>query len=149
MTSEKFLQEAEQIQDRVLTERRRIHQNPETGFDLSNTLSFVKSELTDMGLQPVDCGRAGVVALVGGKKPGKVFLLRADMDALPIREEADVAFASQNGNMHACGHDMHTAMLLGAARLLKAHEDEIEGTVKLMFQPAEELLEGAKDMVEA
>ena len=149
MTSEKFLQEAEQIQDRVLTERRRIHQNPETGFDLSNTLSFVKSELTDMGLQPVDCGRAGVVALVGGKKPGKVFLLRADMDALPIREEADVAFASQNGNMHACGHDMHTAMLLGAARLLKAHEDEIQGTVKLMFQPAEEIFEGSHDMIGA
>ena len=149
MTSEKFLQEAEQIQDRVLTERRRIHQNPETGFDLSNTLSFVKSALTDMGLQPVDCGRAGVVALVGGKKPGKVFLLRADMDALPIREEADVAFASQNGNMHACGHDMHTAMLLGAARLLKAHEDEIQGTVKLMFQPAEEIFEGSHDMIGA
>ena len=102
-----------------------------------------------MGLQPVECGRAGLVALVGGKRPGKVFLLRADMDALPIREEADVDFASQNGRMHACGHDLHTAMLLGAARLLKAHEDEIEGTVKLMFQPAEEIFEGSHDMIEA
>jgi hippurate hydrolase len=69
------------------------------------------------------------------------------MDALPICEEADVAFASANGNMHACGHDLHTTMLLGAARLLKAHEDEICGTIKLMFQPAEEIFEGSKDMI--
>ena len=102
-----------------------------------------------MGYAPESCGRAGLVALAGGKKPGKVFLLRADMDGLPIREEADVDFASKNGRMHACGHDMHTAMLLGAARLLKQHEDEIEGTVKLMFQPAEEVFEGSKDMIEA
>ena len=71
------------------------------------------------------------------------------MDALPIQEEADVPFASQNGKMHACGHDMHTAMMLGAARLLKNHEDEIQGTVKLMFQPAEEIFEGSKDMIDA
>ena len=149
MTSEKLLCEAEEIRDRVLSERRTLHQSPGTGFDIGETLTFVRKELADMGLQPVDCGRAGLVALVGGKKPGKVFLLRADMDALPIREEADVEFASQNGRMHACGHDLHTAMLLGAARLLKAHEDEIEGTVKLMFQPAVEIFEGSHDMIEA
>ena len=149
MTSEKLLQEAEEIRDRVLSERRTLHQTPGTGFDIGETFAFVQKELTDMGLQPVGCGRAGLVALVGGRKPGKVFLLRADMDALPIREEADVEFASQNGRMHACGHDLHTAMLLGAARLLKAHEDEIEGTVKLMFQPAEEIFEGSHDMIEA
>lgn len=149
MTSEMLLQEAHELRDCISKERRTLHQNPETGFDISATLSFVKSELLDMGLQPVDCGKAGIVALVGGKKPGKVFLLRADMDALPITEEADVDFASQNGKMHACGHDMHTAMLLGAARLLKAHEDEIAGTVKLMFQPAEEIFEGSHDMIQA
>ncbi|MGN1201751.1 MAG: M20 family metallopeptidase, partial [Eubacterium sp.] len=149
MTPEKILFEAEQIYDTVLGERRKLHQNPETGFDISNTLSFVKSELIGMGIEPIDCGRAGIVALVGGKKKGKVFLLRADMDALPIEEKSDVEFASQNGNMHACGHDMHTSMLLGAARLLKAHEDEIEGTVKLMFQPAEEIFEGSNDMIES
>lgn len=149
MTSEMLLQEAAELRDCISRERRALHQNPETGFDISATLSFVKSELLDMGLQPMDCGKAGVVALVGGKKPGKVFLLRADMDALPITEEADVDFASQNGKMHACGHDMHTAMLLGAARLLKAHEDEIAGTVKLMFQPAEEIFEGSHDMIQA
>ena len=149
MTSDTLLQEAEQIRDHVLRERRTLHQIPGTGFDIGDTLAFVKKELTDMGLQPADCGRAGVTALVGGKRPGKVFLLRADMDALPIREEADVEFASQNGRMHACGHDLHTAMLLGAARLLKAHEEEIHGTVKLMFQPAEEIFEGSHDMIEA
>ena len=149
MTSDTLLQEAEQIRDHVLRERRTLHQIPGTGFDIGDTLAFVKKELTDMGLQPADCGRAGVTALVGGKRPGKVFLLRADMDALPIREEADLEFASQNGRMHACGHDLHTAMLLGAARLLKAHEEEIHGTVKLMFQPAEEIFEGSHDMIEA
>ena len=149
MTSEMLLQEAAELRDCISRERRALHQNPETGFDISATLSFVKSELLDMGLQPMDCGKAGVVALVGGKKPGKVFLLRADMDALPITEEADVDFASQNGKMHACGHDMHTAMLLGAARLLKAHEAEIAGTVKLMFQPAEDIFVGSHDMIQA
>lgn len=149
MTPEKLLQEAGQIHDILLQERQKLHQNAETGFDLSYTVSFVQNELMDMGIQPINCGKAGVLALIGGKRPGKVFLLRADMDALPIREETDVTFASQNGNMHACGHDMHTAMLLGAARILKAHEDEIEGTVKLMFQPAEEIFEGSQDMIEA
>ena len=149
MKPEALLLEANEMQATVLLERRTLHQCPGTGFDISETLAFVKKELTDMGLRPVDCGRAGVTALIGGKRPGKVFLLRADMDALPICEEADVDFASQNGKMHACGHDLHTAMLLGAARLLKAHEDEIDGTVKLMFQPAEEIFEGSHDMIEA
>ena len=149
MNADMLLQEAEQIRDHVLRERRALHQMPGTGFDIGDTLAYVRQELTEMELQPTDCGRAGLTALVGGKRPGRVFLLRADMDALPIQEEADVDFASQNGRMHACGHDLRTAMLLGAARLLKAHEDEIDGTVKLMFQPAEEIFEGSHDMIEA
>ena len=149
MTSEKLLQEAEALRAQILAERRWLHENAETGFDLNKTHAFVKQELADMGYQPVDCGRAGIVALAGGKKPGKGFLLRADMDALPIQEESGVEFACKSGNMHACGHDLHTAMLLGAARLLKAHEAEIPGTVKLMFQPAEEIFEGSHDMIEA
>ncbi|MDE7404678.1 MAG: amidohydrolase, partial [Lachnospiraceae bacterium] len=99
------------------------------------------------GYEPKECGKAGLVVLAGGKQEGKVFMIRGDMDALPIREEADVEFPSENGKMHACGHDMHTAMMLGAAKLLKAHEDEICGTVKLMFQPAEEIFEGSHDMI--
>ena len=149
MTSETLLREAEELGAQILAERRALHRMPGTGFDIADTLAYVKAELKAMGYQPQDCGRAGLVALAGGKRPGKVFLLRADMDALPIREESGVEFASQNGRMHACGHDLHTAMLLGAARLLKAHEEEIQGTVKLMFQPAEEIFEGSHDMIEA
>ena len=149
MISAKLLQEAEALREQILSQRRWLHQNAETGFDLRKTHSFVKKELEDMGYQPEDCGRAGIVALAGGKKPGKVFLLRADMDGLPIQEESGVEFACRSGNMHACGHDLHTAMLLGAAKLLKAHEEEICGTVKLMFQPAEEIFEGSHDMIEA
>ena len=149
MKPETLLSEAEKISEVILKERRTLHQIPGVEFDIGDTLAFVKKELEDMGYAPKPCGRAGLVALAGGKRPGKVFLLRADMDGLPIREEADLDFASKNGRMHACGHDMHTAMLLGAARLLKEHEEEIEGTIKLMFQPAEEVFEGSKDMIES
>ena len=149
MKPEILLSEAERISEIIINQRRTLHQMPGTEFDIGETLAYVKKELEDMGYTPEQCGRAGLVALAGGKNPGKVFLLRADMDGLPIREEADLDFASKNGRMHACGHDMHTAMLLGAARLLKEHEDEIEGTIKLMFQPAEEVFEGSKDMIES
>ena len=149
MSLEKILQEAKKVCDHTTSLRRTLHENAETGFDLTNTLDLVKKELTSLGIQPTDCGKAGVIACIGGKKPGKVFLLRADMDALPLAEEADVPFAAKNGNMHACGHDLHTAMLLTAARLLKAHEEEIAGTVKLMFQPAEEIFQGSQDMIRA
>ena len=149
MSPTELLSEASQIRDTIINDRRFLHLSPGTGFDIQDTVSYVKKQLTDMGYEPEACGRAGIVALAGTGKEGKVFMLRADMDGLPIKEEADVDFASENGKMHACGHDMHTAMLLGAARLLKKHEDEIEGTVKLMFQPAEEIFEGSKDMIEA
>lgn len=149
MKSEELMREANELQETIVTNRRYLHTHPETGFELKETKAYVKKELEDMGYQPVECGKAGLVALAGGKKEGKVFLIRGDMDALPIKEEADVEFPSQNGRMHACGHDMHTAMMLGAARLLKQHEDEIEGTIKLMFQPAEEIFEGSHDMIEA
>lgn len=148
MLKDTLLIEAENGRDTIISNRRYLHTHPETGFDLTETVAFVKKELTDMGYEPKPCGKAGLVVLAGGKKPGKVFLIRGDMDALPIKEEAEVVFPSTNGRMHACGHDMHTAMLLGAARLLKEHEDEIEGTIKFMFQPAEEIFEGSKDMIE-
>lgn len=148
MKPEIILNEAKNISDILVKERRFLHKNPEIEFDLKNTISFVKKELTDMGITPVDCGKAGIVANIGNGN-GKTFLLRADMDALPIKEKSDVDFASTNGNMHGCGHDMHTAMLLGAARILKAHESEINGTVKLMLQSAEEIFEGSTDMINA
>jgi hippurate hydrolase len=148
MIEKQLLQKAEKDKDKIVSDRRFLHSHAETGFELSDTISFVKRELEEMGYEPRQCGKAGLVALAGGKKSGKVFLLRGDMDALPIQEESGEAFSCQTGRMHACGHDMHTAMLLEAARLLKEHENEIEGTVKLMFQPAEEIFEGSKDMIE-
>lgn len=150
MIAEEFLQEAKEYETNIIADRRYLHTHPEIEFDTAGTLAYVKCQLASMGYEPKECGRAGIIAIAGGKKPGKVFMIRADMDALPIEEEADVAFPSENaGKMHACGHDMHTAMLLGAARLLKKHENEINGTIKLMFQSAEEIFEGSHDMIEA
>ena len=150
MVAQDLLQEAKQLQPELLQCRRTIHRHPETGFDLQETKALVKRQLTEMGYTPQECGKCGLVALAGGKKKGRTILIRADMDALPIEEEAEVEYRSETpGRMHGCGHDMHTAMLLGAAKLLKAHEDELAGTVELMFQPAEELFQGADDMIGA
>jgi hippurate hydrolase len=147
MSPETLQKEAEELKETIRADRRYLHAHPGTGFEIADTVAYVKKELFEMGYEPKTCGKAGLVALAGGKKEGKVFLIRADMDALPMQEQSGEAFAADNGNMHACGHDMHAAMLLGAARLLKKHEDEIEGTVKLMFQPAEEIFEGSHDML--
>lgn len=148
ITSEELLKEARALEPQLQQWRRTLHRHPEVGFDLPHTKELVKKALTEMGYEPKDCGKAGVIALAGGKKPGKTILLRADMDALPIPEDSGEKFSSEvPGKMHGCGHDMHTAMLLGAAKLLKAHEDELEGTVKLEFQPAEEIFQGSPDMI--
>ena len=127
--------------------RRKIHGLAETGFDTEKTLAFISAQLREMGIEPRSCGKGGLTAMIG-KGEGKCFLLRADIDALPMREETALPFASKNGGFHGCGHDVHGAMLLGAARLLKNHEHELHHGVKLMFQSAEEILAGAKDMVE-
>ena len=147
MNSINFLKEAKEIENEILQNQRYLHQNAEVGFELPKTTEYVKGKLEELGCEVTACGKNGLVALIG-KEDGKTFLLRADMDALPINEEADVDFACDNGNMHACGHDFHTAMLLGAAKLLKNHESELNGRVKLMLQPAEEILSGAKNMIE-
>ena len=131
---------------RVALDRRYLHSHAETDFDLPETFSYVWKTLEEMGISPWKCGKCGILADIGSGD--NCVLLRADMDALAIREEADVPFASRNGNMHACGHDLHTAMLLAAARLLKAREGQLGGRVRLMFQPAEEPLLGAADMLE-
>jgi amidohydrolase len=144
----KLLDEAKALQETLVKHRRYFHQNAEVHDELPLTTAYVMERLKEMGYEPVEIVKSGVVA-VAGKKAGKTFLLRADMDALPIAEQSGVPFSSQTENMHACGHDLHTAMLLGAARLLKDHEDELNGQVKLMFQPAEETLFGANEMIKA
>lgn len=143
-----IIEESTAIQDELLTHRHWLHRHAEVGFALDETRRYVRQELERMGIETEDCGKSGLTAVLGKGDSGKTILLRADMDALPIPEESGVDFACVNGNMHACGHDMHTAMLLGAAKLLKKHESELNGTVKLMFQPAEEIFEGARDMLE-
>jgi amidohydrolase len=136
-------------QEDITADRRHLHSHAESGFDLPETLTYVKNRLEAMETDVTEIGTSGLTASICGKKPGKVILLRADMDALPITEQTGLPFASQTQNMHACGHDMHTAMLIGAVRLLKEMEDRLEGTVKILFQPAEELLTGAVEMVKA
>ena len=144
-----ILEAAEQLKEELLQIRRTIHENPEVGPSLPQTKEFVMKKLQEYGYQPEEICESGIVATLEGGKPGKTILLRADMDALSILEKAPVSFASENGKMHACGHDMHATMLLGAAKLLMEHREEIEGKVKLVFQPDEEGFTGAKAMLNA
>lgn len=143
-----FFAAASGILDGMVADRRHLHRNPEVGRDLPETVRFVMSRLRDVGLDPREAGPGGVVASVG-RRGGRVFLLRADMDALPMREESGLPFASVTDAAHTCGHDLHTAMLLGAARLLKTCEEELQGEVRLVFQPDEEGLTGAAAMIDA
>lgn len=128
-----------------------LHAHPELSGQEAQTAAYVAAQLRDMGLEPQETiGGYGVVALIQGAKPGRCIALRADMDALPITEATGLPFASQNpGVMHACGHDAHTAMLLGAAHVLTQMKDELCGSVKLIFQPSEETADnsGAKRMI--
>ena len=140
------VEEARKLQAEIVENRRAVHSYAEIGFELPKTYEFVKQKLIEYGYAPVPVGRSGLVCTAG--KGGKTILLRADMDALPMEEKSGLPFAAKNGNCHSCGHDVHTAMLLGAAKLLKQHENELCGTIKFMFQPAEELLGGAWDMIE-
>lgn len=137
----------DKFKDEMVENRRYLHKNPELGFDLPLTTEFVIEKLKEIGLNPKRIGKAGVTATIG--KGGKTILLRADMDALPTKETTDFEYKSCNEYGHLCGHDMHTTILLGAASILKKNEDKLNGRVKLMFQPAEEIGQGAKDMVEA
>lgn len=146
---QKYLEEAKALQQELVEWRRWLHLHAEVGDVLPKTKEFVREKLIAFGCEPVEICESGFMVNIGGKKPGKCILFRADMDALPMMEESGLPFACDNGNAHSCGHDMHTTMLLGAAKILKAHEEELCGTVKLMFQPGEEDLGGAERMVEA
>lgn len=141
-----FIKEAENNFEYMKKVRTYLHQHPGIGFELKETTDFVLSELKNMGYIPKKCGKSGIVATIGDETK-KAILLRCDMDGLSIKEESDINYPSKNGNMHACGHDMHTAMLLGCAKILKKFENNLNGLVKLMFQPAEEILEGSLDMI--
>ena len=143
-----IVSEAKAIENELIAHRRHLHQNPELGFDLPETTAYVMQQLREYGYEPKAVGKAGISAVVG-PDGGKTFLIRGDMDALPMKEETGLPFSSINGKMHACGHDFHTSALLGAAKLLKVHESELKGQVKLMFQPAEEIMDGANDMIAA
>ena len=143
------LTRAGELSDELISIRRKIHQNPEIGFDLPKTTALVAEKLKAYGIEFKKVGKAGISAVLGNAEAGgKTFLLRADMDALPFEELTGLTFASNNGCMHACGHDTHTAMLLGAGKVLWAHKDEIPGTVRLMFQTSEEQSRGAEVMIE-
>src|SRR3712207_1027846 len=144
-----YWERAKEIKDEIISYRRELHSNAEVGMDLPFTTEFVMKTLKSFGYEPKRIIDSGVVATVGnGGKP--CILLRADMDALPMTEESCLNFCSKNlGSAHTCGHDLHAAMLLGAAKMLKENEQSINGTIKLMFQPAEETFQGAKAMIDA
>ena len=142
-----LLQEAKALEPQLIQWRRALHQMPEIGLNLPKTSAYVQEQLKGMGIPFQLYGHgSAIVATVGQGE--RVIALRADMDALAVPEETGLPYASKNGNMHACGHDGHTTMLLGAAQLLKAHEGELKGTVKLFFQHGEEICEGAPEMIQ-
>lgn len=140
------------VKDEVITYRRYLHQNPELSFEEEKTSQYIYDQLQSFGnIELTRPTKTSVVGRIIGAAPGKVVAIRADMDALPIQEENDVEYASTNpGVMHACGHDGHTAMLLGAAKVLSTLKDQLHGEIRLLFQHAEELFPGgAEEMVQA
>ena len=149
MHPEEAKKEAKKISDWIIDIRRELHKHPELMYEEIKTSALVRRELDNLGItyqSPI--AKTGVLASIGNGK-GPCVALRADMDALPIHEETDVPFKSEiDGKMHACGHDCHTAMLLGAAKILKSKENDFNGTIKLFFQPAEEGGAGGKLMRE-
>jgi len=135
-----IMREAREIEGEIIKTRRELHSNPELSYKEFHTSKFVAEKLKQLGIEvKTGVGGTGVVGILRGSRPGKVVGLRADMDALPVKEEVDLPFKSKNeGVMHACGHDTHVAMLLGAAKILAKHRADLRGTVKFLFQPAEE-----------
>jgi amidohydrolase len=141
--SQKYFKKAVEI-------RQHLHQHPELSFQEFKTSEFIQKQLADAGIEfKIGFVKTGIVALIKGKNPGKkTLLLRADMDALPIEEKNNVTYCSKNkGVMHACGHDAHTAAMLGAAFILNELKENWEGTIKIMFQPGEEVLPGGSSLM--
>ena len=148
LTAQDILAAAQGERENILTYRRTIHRDPEVGSPTPRTAAYIAGELKKLGYQPQALG-GGLVTAITGKDTGRCVLLRADMDALAGREQSGLDFQADNGAMHACGHDMHAAMLLGAAALLRKYQDRLNGTVKLVFQPDEEGCGGAQRFVDA
>lgn len=140
-----FYKRAYELKEQTVFHRRYFHENAETGLDMPIATEYVINTLKEYGIAAEKCGH-GITAQIGQGEP--VILLRADMDALPMNEESGETFSCKTGASHGCGHDMHSAMLLTAAKMLKESENELKGTVRLMFQPAEETLQGCCDMLE-
>lgn len=143
---EQWIGEHRELEQEIIAHRHYLHQHPEIGSELPLTREYVYNTLVSYGYQPVKMAVSGMYVLVG-RPSKKTLLLRADMDGLPMQEETEEPFKSKNQNMHSCGHDMHTSMMLGVAKLLKEHEHELNGCVKIMFQPHEEGLVGAANMI--
>ncbi|MCK4828498.1 amidohydrolase, partial [bacterium] len=144
-----LMEETYSIQEDIIKWRRELHKIPELDLYLPKTSKYVMEELNKINIKTKllkSC--SGIIGLIEGKLPGKNIAIRADMDGLPIKEETGLPFSSINNNMHACGHDAHTAMLLGAAKILVKNVDKIYGNVKLIFQPGEERTGGARLMIE-
>lgn len=144
-----FIAEAEAMRDELVSRRRDFHQHPELAFEEVRTAGIVADELRKLGLEvQTGIGKTGVIGVLDGANDGPTVLVRADMDALPINEANDVDYASTTeGKMHACGHDGHTAIALGVAKLFAKQRDHIAGRIKFVFQPAEEVGGGAKAMI--
>ena len=140
-------QEVKKIESEIIEWRHQLHMIPELHTELPKTTAFIKARLDEMGLTYKTYTNNGISVVIEGAEDGPVIGFRADMDALPVKEETGLPFASTNENMHACGHDAHAAMLLGAAKVLSQHKDKIKGKVVLIWQPAEETSGGSADMI--
>jgi amidohydrolase len=139
-----------EITEEILQFRRTFHKTPELGFQETNTSNLIKNYLKRFGIENIhSIGKTGVVAVIEANTPGPTILLRADIDGLPLIEETGLFFSSENENMHACGHDGHISILLGVARWLINNQSHLKGKVILVFQPAEEIIQGAKEMIDS
>lgn len=145
-----YFKGAEELKDELIKNRRHIHENPESGLELPQTKEYVMKYLKEIGASIKEVGKSGVQATIKGEKgQGKRVLIRADMDALPMQEESGLDFSSKNKFVaHTCGHDLHTSIGLSTAKLISKHKKDFKGEVRFMFQPAEEIFEGSKMMIE-
>ena len=144
-----YLDKAKVLEEYMVSLRRHFHQHPEKSMEERETTAFIMAQLNEIGIPHRKLSPSGVVAEIAGGRPGKTVALRADMDALTIQEETGLPFASEaEGLMHACGHDLHMAGLLGAAKLLWQERQNLDGNVRLIFQPGEEVGKGAKAVIE-